>query len=68
MSLTGDHKVQHIADIVGEWGRWQAMTFWFTFCLWIITALNNMGYAFYAYEEEFWCSDVPDDYQVNTTR
>ena len=57
-------RVEHIADIVGEWGVWQLIVFCFVFCLWIITALNNMGYTFYAYEEEFWCSDVPNDYPV----
>ena len=56
--------VKHVADIVGEWGRWQFNFTSFCFILWAAAALNNMGYSFHAYNNDFWCSDVPEDYQV----
>ncbi|CAG2114873.1 unnamed protein product, partial [Medioppia subpectinata] len=57
--------VKHIADIVGEWGKWQFQLITFCFILWGVAAVNNMGYSFMAYDNDFWCSDVPPDYQFN---
>jgi len=56
--------VKHIADIVGEWGKWQLHLASFCFILWAVAAINNMGYSFHAYDNDFWCSDVPYDYPV----
>ena len=57
-------KMNHIADIVGEWGKWQRHLSIYIFILWAASAFNNMGYSFYTYDVEFWCSDVPIDYPV----
>ncbi|CAG2166905.1 unnamed protein product [Oppiella nova] len=58
--------VKHIADIVGEWGKWQLHLASFSFILWAVAAINNMGYSFHAYDNDFWCSDVPYDYPCVT--
>ncbi|CAG2118725.1 unnamed protein product, partial [Medioppia subpectinata] len=58
--------VKHIGDIVGEWGKWQFRLFIFCFIQESVSALNNMGYSFMAYDNDFWCSDVPPDYQEKT--
>ena len=57
-------EVKHVADIIGEWGNWQRTLFIYLFILDVIAALNNMGYSFHAFEMNFWCDDVPEDYQV----
>ena len=57
-------QVNHVADIIGEWGNWQRSLFIYLFLLDIIGALNNMGYSFYTFQVEFWCDDVPWDYKV----
>ncbi|CAG2109089.1 unnamed protein product, partial [Medioppia subpectinata] len=59
-------EVKHIADIVGEWGKWQLLLFSFYFLLLGTDAINNMAYAFHAYNNDFWCSDVPPDYTNKT--
>jgi hypothetical protein len=59
-----EESVKHIADIVGEWGRWQRHFFFYCFLLSTASAVNNMGYAFHSYNVDFWCSDVPIDYPV----
>ncbi|XP_054165996.1 organic cation transporter protein-like, partial [Oppia nitens] len=58
--------VKHIADIVGEWGKWQFHFVAYCFILWSFAAINNMGYSFHAYNNDFWCSDVPIDYLNKT--
>ncbi len=57
---------KHIADIVGEWGKWQRHLVCYCFLLWAASALNNMGYTFHSYNVDFWCSDVPIHYPVFT--
>ncbi len=59
-----EESVKHIADIVGEWGKWQSHLFWYFFLLSAVSALNNMGYSFHSYDVDFWCSDVPIHYPV----
>ena len=65
MDTKGKPSVKHVADIVGEWGKWQFNFSCYCFLLWAAVALNNMGYSFHAYDNEFWCSDVPIDIEVN---
>jgi hypothetical protein len=55
---------KHIADIVGEWGKWQTHLFCYCFILWAAVATSSMGYSFHTYNVDFWCSDVPIDYPV----
>ena len=57
-------EVKHVADIIGEWGNWQRTLFIYLFLMDAIAALNNMGYSFHAFEVDFWCHDVPEDYKV----
>ena len=57
-------EVKHVADIIGEWGNWQRQLFIYMFTLEIIGAFNNMGYSFNAFQTDFWCEDVPNDYKV----
>ena len=57
-------QVKHVADIIGEWGNWQRTLFIYAFIFDLISAFNNMGYSFYAFKVDFWCHDVPDNYQV----
>ena len=57
-------EVKHVADIVGEWGKWQFHLASYIFVLWAAAALNNMGYTFHAFNNDFWCSDVPENYEV----
>ena len=61
---TEETKEKHIADIIGEWGNWQRTLFIYSFTFELISALNNMGYSFHAFKIDFWCHDVPDNYQV----
>ena len=56
--------VSAVTDIVGEWGKWQFSFTSFYFIQWIVGALNNIGYTFHAYNNDYWCSDVPQDYPV----
>ncbi|CAG2100135.1 unnamed protein product [Medioppia subpectinata] len=52
-------QVKHIADIVGEWGKWQFILCAHCFLLWSSAAFINMGYAFHAKRVDFWCADTP---------
>jgi hypothetical protein len=56
--------VKHIADIVGEWGKWQKHLFCYIFILWAVAAINNMAHSFHTFSVDFWCSDVPVHYPV----
>lgn len=56
--------VKHVSDIIGEWGTWQFTFVTFSYILGAVGALNNMGYGFHAYGNDYWCSDVPADYPV----
>ena len=64
--MNGDtnRQVKHVADIVGEFGKWQFRMCCFCFVLYAMEAVNNLGYAFHAFNNEHWCSDVPIDYPV----
>ncbi|CAG2162928.1 unnamed protein product [Oppiella nova] len=57
---------KHVANILGEWGRWQFKWTVFVFVMMAISAINNMGYAFHAFDNDFWCSDVPPDLMNKT--
>ncbi|CAG2100136.1 unnamed protein product [Medioppia subpectinata] len=52
-------EVKHIADIVGEWGKWQFMLFSHCFLFFGSAAFVNMGYVFHAKRVDFWCADTP---------
>ena len=58
-------EVKHVADVIGEWGNWQRQLFIYYFLVDIVNSLSNMGYSFTAFEQDFWCEDVPEDYKVN---
>jgi hypothetical protein len=58
-------KVQHVTDIVGEFGQWQLWLAIYVFLIDIVSAFNNMGYTFHAFKVDFWCEDVPQDYHVS---
>ena len=58
-------EVKHIADIVGEWGRWQLELFLYKFLVSTTAAFINMGYSFHAKSVDFWCSDVPQEFIFN---
>ena len=57
-------EVKHVADIIGEFGNWQRALFIYLFLMEILVAVNNMGYSFHAFQVDFWCEDVPEDYKV----
>lgn len=57
-------QVKHVADIVGEFGKWQLRMCCFCFVLYAMEAINNLGYTFHAFHNEHWCADVPLDYKV----
>ena len=57
-----EREVKHIADIVGEWGKWQLEMFVYVFLICSANAFVNMGYSFNAKSVDFWCSDVPQEY------
>ena len=61
---TKEFQVKHVADIIGEWGNWQRALFIYASILGIFAALNNIGYTFHAFQVDFWCEDVPEDYKV----
>ncbi|CAG2103039.1 unnamed protein product, partial [Medioppia subpectinata] len=52
-------EVKHIADIVGEWGKWQFLFSAFCFLQSGCAAFINMGYGFHAKHVDFWCADTP---------
>ncbi|CAG2119518.1 unnamed protein product, partial [Medioppia subpectinata] len=56
--------VKHIADIVGEWGKWQFVFCTYCFLLWGSAAFINMGYAFHAKSVDFWCADTPTNFTL----
>ena len=58
------NEVKQISDIVGEMGKWQLNYIGFYIALRTAFALSNMGYNFHAYNNDFWCSDVPEDLPV----
>ncbi len=58
-------KVQHVTDIIGEFGQWQLWLAIYDFLINIVSAFNNMGYTFHAFKVDFWCDDVPEDYLVS---
>jgi hypothetical protein len=66
MSTTKVSDVKHICDIVGELGKWQLIFVAFSTMKKSAGAISNMGYSFHAYSNDFWCKDVPIDYQVST--
>lgn len=59
-----DHDVKHVANIVGDWGKWQLNLFLFCIIGDLITCHNNIGYSFHAYAVDYWCDDVPIDFVV----
>ena len=64
-------EVRHIADIVGEFGKWQFKLIFFKFLIASVGAFINMGYSFHAKTVDFWCSDVPKErlsFNVRSTR
>ncbi|CAG2100137.1 unnamed protein product [Medioppia subpectinata] len=54
-------KVKHIADIVGEWGKWQSLFFTHCILLWATEAFVNMGFVFHTKRVDFWCADTPNN-------
>ncbi|XP_054165993.1 organic cation transporter protein-like [Oppia nitens] len=59
-------KTKDISDIIGEWGVWQRNLMIYVFILMTILAYNDLGFSFFAYQPEFWCNDVPIDYENKT--
>ena len=59
-------EVTHVAEIIGEWGRWQLICCILFFILNITVAMNNMGFTFHAFQADYWCDDVPIDYPVKS--
>jgi len=57
-------KVKNLTDIIGEFGRWQMWLTLYVFFIKFGIAFNNMGFPFHAFKVDFWCDDVPKDYQV----
>ena len=57
-------EVKYLADIIGEWGKWQLILTAFVFVLDLVTAINNMGYTFHAFSVDYWCDDVPVHFEV----
>jgi hypothetical protein len=57
-------EVKYVADIIGEWGRWQLVLSSFMFIVEIVTAISNMGYSFHAFDVDYWCHDVPHNFEV----
>jgi hypothetical protein len=57
-------QVKYLADIIGEWGKWQLMVSALIFVCDLVTAINNMGYTFHAFSVDYWCDDVPVDFEV----
>ena len=53
--------VKHVADIVGEWGKWQLNFHTYLTILWAAVSLNNVGYGFFGFNNKHWCSDVPQE-------
>ena len=68
MVLQKEQEVKHIADIVGEWGKWQLQLFVYCFLWSAVAAFTNMGYSFHAKSVDFWCSDVPQQYLTINVR
>ena len=64
MDVNARPGVRHIADIVGEWGSWQFNFASFCFIVWAASTVNNMGYSFHGFDNKYWCSDVPLNYEV----
>ena len=60
-------EVKHVADIVGEWGKWQFNFSAHVFLIWGVVAINNMGFAFMGYNNKFWCSDSPLEASLRTS-
>ena len=61
-----ESSVQHVTDMIGEFGRWQMWLLVYIFLIDIVSAFNNMGFTFHAYKTDFWCADVPQDYHNKT--
>ncbi len=57
-------EVLNVSDIIGDWGKWQRNLSFLVFFQGIAMALCTMGFSFHAFKVEFWCHDVPIDYQV----
>ena len=64
MAANKGSEVKHICDIVGELGKWQIIFVTFATIKESLRVLSNMGYSFHAFSNDFWCRDVPIDYQV----
>ena len=65
MATNKGSDVTHICDIVGELGKWQIIFLAFSTMKKSAGAISNMGYSFHAYSNDYWCKDVPNDYQVS---
>ncbi len=62
-----EYKVSHITDLVGGFGRWQFLFGALSFFYIMVSSFNSIGYSFHSFNIEFWCDDVPLDYQVRHT-
>lgn len=62
--MASEKEVKYLADIIGEWGKWQLILSAFMFVCDLVTAINNMGYTFHAFSVDYWCDDVPVDFEV----
>src|SRR5437870_1001366 len=49
--------VTGVADIVGDFGRWQKVIFSFFFACGIFSAWNGLALSFYAPDVKHWCED-----------
>lgn len=56
-----------VADIIGDWGRWQTNVFLFCLFNYVLQAYNSLSFYYFAPKLAFWCEDEPVSRHSNLT-
>lgn len=64
-SADDEPSVEHISDVIGEWGGYQRHYVTFITFASMVASLHNLGYAFHSPKVEHWCADVPAEFRAD---
>lgn len=57
-------KIEHITDVIGDWGNWQRNIFLCYLSVAIFSAFHNLGMSLMAPKVNFWCKGIPARFRV----
>ncbi|KAI1280345.1 hypothetical protein HDE_13644 [Halotydeus destructor] len=47
--------IEHVTDLIGDWGRWQSSLFYFYLTISVFQAFNNLGMPLMSAKTDFRC-------------